>query len=172
MLKGAPFKSTAGCSMSFSEIKSQPSYIGSDQLRLYPYQLDGLNFMYYKWAEQKACILADEMGLGKTIQVVSLLGVIARERGIGPFLVVVPNGTFENWIKEFSAWCGCLVVAPFLGDAADRAVVQSQIMYPDGYANGLCVNIVLTTWEMTIQHPNVFCGFDFGKRWSWMRDIG
>ena len=35
--------------------------------RLFDYQVDGINWLYYKWSKNTPSILADEMGLGKTI---------------------------------------------------------------------------------------------------------
>jgi SNF2 family DNA or RNA helicase len=44
-------------------------------------------------------ILADEMGLGKTIQTISLFTyLIEHKNNEGPFLVVVPLVTTNNWM--------------------------------------------------------------------------
>ncbi len=47
----------------------QPSMMGSAELRLKPYQIDGVQWMVSLYNNQLSGILADEMGLGKTIQV-------------------------------------------------------------------------------------------------------
>lgn len=36
---------------------------------LYPYQRDGIVFLWNHFRDNHGCILADDMGLGKTIQV-------------------------------------------------------------------------------------------------------
>lgn len=36
---------------------------------LYPYQRDGIVFLWKHFKENRGCVLADDMGLGKTIQV-------------------------------------------------------------------------------------------------------
>lgn len=47
---------------------------------LHPYQLEGLNWLYNAWEQEKHVILADEMGLGKTIQTIAMLAAIRWER--------------------------------------------------------------------------------------------
>lgn len=42
----------------FKELKEQPEYIGYS---LYPFQLEGINWLRYSWAEKKSVILADEV---------------------------------------------------------------------------------------------------------------
>ena len=44
-------------------------------------------------------------GLGKTVQTISFLSYIQYHYNIpGPFLVVVPLSTADNWMKEFKKW--------------------------------------------------------------------
>lgn len=42
----------------FKELKEQPSYLSCT---LYPFQLDGINWLRYTWASSKNVILADEV---------------------------------------------------------------------------------------------------------------
>ena len=46
---------------------------------LHAYQLEGLNWLRFSWAEETDTILADEMGLGKTIQAISFLNSLFME---------------------------------------------------------------------------------------------
>lgn len=47
-------------------------------------------------------LLADEMGLGKTVQTISVIGhLMYAELIVGPFLVIVPQSTTDNWLAEF-----------------------------------------------------------------------
>jgi SNF2 family DNA or RNA helicase len=55
-------------------------------------------------------ILADEMGLGKTIQTIALLAYLMEVKGNkGPFLIVVPLSTINNWSLEFEKWAPDIV---------------------------------------------------------------
>ena len=49
--------------------EKQPEYVDATGMKLHPYQLEGLNWLRFSWAQDTNTILADEMGLGKTIQV-------------------------------------------------------------------------------------------------------
>lgn len=48
---------------------------------LHSYQLEGLNWLRYSWANGTDTILADEMGLGKTIQTIAFLSCLYEEVG-------------------------------------------------------------------------------------------
>ena len=40
-----------------------------------------------------------------SIQIASLIGFLgSQEHKIYPFLVVVPNSTITNWVREFEKW--------------------------------------------------------------------
>ena len=54
---------------------------------LHPYQLEGLNWLRFSWAQGTNTILADEMGLGKTIQTIAFLLSLVKE--VGSFNVAV-----------------------------------------------------------------------------------
>jgi len=55
-------------------------------------------------------ILADEMGLGKTIQTIALICYLMEvKNNKGPFLVVVPLSTINNWSLEFEKWAPDIV---------------------------------------------------------------
>jgi chromodomain-helicase-DNA-binding protein 4 len=58
------------------ELKKQPSALTGGQMM--PYQMEGLNWLLYKFHQKKNVILADEMGLGKTIQIISLIASLAK----------------------------------------------------------------------------------------------
>ena len=50
----------------FASFKTQPDFIGSDELRLRDYQVDGVNWLVHAWCRDTSVILADEMGLGES----------------------------------------------------------------------------------------------------------
>jgi SNF2 family DNA or RNA helicase len=41
-----------------------------------------------------------------------------------PALVVVPNSTITNWVREFERWAPNLRVVPFYGEAKSREVIK------------------------------------------------
>ena len=48
---------------------------------MHPYQLEGLNWLRFSWAQGTDTILADEMGLGKTVQTAVFLYSLYKEVG-------------------------------------------------------------------------------------------
>lgn len=48
-------------------------------MELHPYQLEGVNWLRFSWANGTDTILADEMGLGKTIQTIVFLYSLYKE---------------------------------------------------------------------------------------------
>lgn len=46
---------------------------------MHPYQLEGINWIRFSWAQNTNTILADEMGLGKTIQTITFLYSLVKE---------------------------------------------------------------------------------------------
>lgn len=59
----------------------QPDYLDSTGGTLHPYQLEGLNWLRFSWAQATDTILADEMGLGKTVQTAVFLYSLYKEVG-------------------------------------------------------------------------------------------
>lgn len=55
------------------QLTKQPEYMDETGGQLHPYQLEGLNWLRFSYANRVDTILADEMGLGKTIQTISFL---------------------------------------------------------------------------------------------------
>ena len=49
---------------------------------LHAYQLEGLNWLRFSWAQETNTILADEMGLGKTIQAVVFMYTLWKEASL------------------------------------------------------------------------------------------
>lgn len=57
----------------------QPDYLDTTGGTLHPYQLEGLNWLRFSWAQGTDTILADEMGLGKTVQTAVFLYSLYKE---------------------------------------------------------------------------------------------
>ena len=72
---------------------------------LYPYQIDGWNWLRFIVREEIGGLLADEMGLGKTLQVISALRDEGGGKKAAPSLVIAPSSLLENWIRELARFC-------------------------------------------------------------------
>lgn len=68
-------RSAAGRKVGTRKFSDSPSFLQGGG-SLHPYQLEGLNWLYFAWEQRKHVILADEMGLGKTIQSIAFLAAL------------------------------------------------------------------------------------------------
>lgn len=123
--------------------KQPDNLVGGELMK---YQLEGLNWLYYKWYDQKNAILADEMGLGKTIQVIAFMATLIQEHNCFPFLIVVPNSTCANWRREIKQWAPSLRVVAYFGSAKARDMAYKYEMYPENTKDLRC-HIVVTSYD-------------------------
>ncbi|XP_058503493.1 chromodomain-helicase-DNA-binding protein 4 isoform X5 [Solea solea] len=113
----------------------QPDYLDSTGGTLHPYQLEGLNWLRFSWAQATDTILADEMGLGKTVQTAVFLYSLYKEgHSKGPFLVSAPLSTIINWEREFELWAPDMYVVTYIGDKDSRAVIRENEFSFEGNA--------------------------------------
>lgn len=126
------------------ERQAQPeNLVGGELMK---YQMEGLNWLYYQWYQQRNGILADEMGLGKTIQVIGFMATLVQEHNCFPFLIVVPNSTCANWRREIKQWAPSLRVVAYFGSAQARDMANRYEMHPEG-AKELRCHVVVTSYE-------------------------
>ncbi|XP_071146572.1 chromodomain-helicase-DNA-binding protein Mi-2 homolog isoform X6 [Mytilus edulis] len=116
----------------------QPDYITCTGGTLHPYQLEGLNWLRYSWANGTDTILADEMGLGKTIQTIVFLSSLHKEGHCkGPFLIAAPLSTIINWEREFEFWAPDMYVVTYIGDKDCRSVIRDyEFSFDEGAIRG------------------------------------
>lgn len=126
------------------EKKTQPDTVEGGELM--KYQIEGLNWLYYKWFTQKNAILADEMGLGKTIQIIGFLATLIADWSCFPFLVVVPNSTCPNWRREIKRWAPSLRVVAYYGSKESRDLAYRYELFPEGSKDLRC-HIVVTSYD-------------------------
>ena len=139
----------------FKPLKEQPSFIGSDELRLRDYQMDGLNFMLKAWHNGDSLILADEMGLGKTIQSITFLKYLFHVYPFkGPMLVVVPLSTMAAWQKEFATWAPEMNMICYNGTGASREIIRQFEL--ENSSGELTFNALLTNYEMVCKDRTFF----------------
>ncbi|KAM6980690.1 chromodomain-helicase-DNA-binding protein 5 [Aplochiton taeniatus] len=109
------------------KFEHQPWYINATGGTLHPYQLEGLNWLRFSWAQGTDTILADEMGLGKTVQTIVFLYSLYKEgHSKGPYLVSAPLSTIINWEREFEMWAPDFYVVTYTGDKDSRAVIREN----------------------------------------------
>lgn len=109
------------------KFEQQPDYFDETGMQLHPYQLEGINWLRYSWANGTDTILADEMGLGKTIQTATFLYSLYKEGHCpGPFLISVPLSTLINWEREFELWAPDFYCVTYIGDKDSRAIIREN----------------------------------------------
>ncbi|OMJ26161.1 Chromatin remodeling factor mit1 [Smittium culicis] len=173
---------------SFKEIKEQPKYLTAG--KLYPYQLEGINWLLYKWMAQESCILADEMGLGKTVQIVCFFAILARliepnsekvgsnsifaqNKAVFPFLVVVPNSVIDQWIRELRLWAPGLIVVGFSGDKASRQLISDYLLFrktanESSNQRDLQCHVLVTSYEIATREEGMSTLTKFSGTWQCM----
>ncbi|KAF7306761.1 SNF2 family DNA-dependent ATPase [Mycena indigotica] len=129
--------------------------IGQDpKFKLMDFQVDGFNWLCDNWWNNQQCILADEMGLGKTVQIATFIGKIIQDFGASPALVVVPNSTITNWVREFERWAPNLRVVPFYGEAKSRAIIREfELVHKEKRKSGMLgikYHVLVTTYDTII----------------------
>ncbi|KAH3682635.1 hypothetical protein WICPIJ_006394 [Wickerhamomyces pijperi] len=128
-------------------ITESPSYVQCGKLR--EYQIQGLNWLISLYENSLSGILADEMGLGKTLQTISFLGYLRYHKGVdGPFIVIVPKSTLDNWRREFAKWTPEVNVKVLQGNKDERSeFIQNTIMTCD-------FDVLITSFEMVIREKS------------------
>lgn len=118
--------------------EQQPPFVDATGMELHPYQLEGINWLRFSWANETDTILADEMGLGKTIQTIVFLYSLYKEgHSKGPFLVSAPLSTIINWEREFEVWAPDFYVVTYIGDKDSRSVIREhELSFDDNAIKG------------------------------------
>lgn len=128
-------------------LTESPSYIKNGTLR--EYQIQGLNWLISLHENRLSGILADEMGLGKTLQTISFLGYMRYIKGIdGPFIIIVPKSTLDNWKREFQKWTPDVNVLVLHGNKDERnEVIKNRLLTAD-------FDVLITSFEVVIREKS------------------
>lgn len=118
---------------------------------LFPYQAQGIQWMWDTVSRTRGLILADEMGLGKTLQIIALL-LLSRPPNTSPALIVCPTSLIANWVREIERF------APSLSVAVHRGPYRTGI-----YSGLQKTNVVVTTYDTLVNDIAIFSAFE----WSW-----
>ncbi|KAK6465787.1 SNF2 family N-terminal domain-containing protein [Scheffersomyces coipomensis] len=138
-------------------LTESPSFVQQGVLR--EYQVQGLNWLISLYENRLSGILADEMGLGKTLQTISFLGYLRYVKKIdGPFIVIVPKSTLDNWRREFAKWTPDVNVVVLQGNKEDRnKLIQDRLLTAD-------FDVLVTSFEMVIREKSQLKKF----RWEYI----
>lgn len=135
------------------QFRESPGYING---LLRPYQVQGLNWLVSLHRNGLAGILADEMGLGKTLQTISFLGYVRYvEKKCGPFLVIAPKSTLNNWLREINRWTPEVNAFILQGDKEERQKLISERLLACDF------DIVVASYEIIIREKSSFRKIDW-----------
>ncbi|KAL6453020.1 ISW2 ISWI chromatin-remodeling complex ATPase ISW2 [Candida maltosa Xu316] len=138
-------------------LTESPSYVKEGKLR--EYQVQGLNWLISLYENRLSGILADEMGLGKTLQTISFLGYLRYIKHIdGPFIVIVPKSTLDNWRREFAKWTPDVNVVVLQGDKEERSRIIKDQLYTAQF------DVLITSFEMVLREKSALQKF----RWEYI----
>lgn len=146
----------------FAVLRDQPAFVKGGELR--DYQLHGVSWLYWLWCTNSNGIIADEMGLGKTIQTISFLNLLYHKHNVyGPFLLVVPLSTTDNWMNELAQWSPDLNAICYLGNQKARQTIRDHEWFQPN-SRKLKINVVVTTYEIALKDRN-----ELGQiRWQYL----
>ena len=110
------------------------------------------------------------------MQIVTFLGALIEGGFKGyeqvkasPALVVVPNSTITNWVREFERWAPHLRVVPFYGDMKSRDVIKNYELYhssPARDTTGAKYHVLVTTYETITNQKEFTAVFKSTPRWE------
>ena len=97
--------------------------------KLYPYQREGVFWIWSLYQKQMGGLLCDDMGLGKTVQVSAFLaGVFAGNNNHAQALIVSPVGMIQSWKIALENWAPSvevLVIESSLSESQKTAKLES-----------------------------------------------
>jgi ATP-dependent DNA helicase len=125
----------------------QPKLVTGGKMR--DYQLEGLTWLTCLYQIGLNGILADEMGLGKTVQLISFLAFLREQGTNGPFLILGPLSTVQNWVNEFARWTPKIPVIMYHGSPQTRAKLRRESLKGD--ARGPKFPVVCTSYEICMR---------------------
>ncbi|KAJ3406691.1 hypothetical protein HDV05_005891 [Chytridiales sp. JEL 0842] len=145
------------------DLTKQPACVVGGVLK--GYQMQGLDWLLHNFHNNQSSVLADDMGLGKTIQIVSFVNYLMTMYTVFPALVIVPNATIQNWMREFAKWAPNLVVVEYRGSEPNRRVVMDNVIFHTrssaGQPKSARCHVVVTTYDIFTMDATKFKGIDW-----------
>ncbi|QLQ79545.1 hypothetical protein HG537_0C01920 [Torulaspora globosa] len=152
LLRGEEAEETGLDDIAFQFTES-PKFINGT---LRSYQVQGLNWLISLHQNGIAGILADEMGLGKTLQTIAFLGYLRYiEKNPGPFLVIAPKSTLNNWLRELNRWTPEVNAFILQGTKEERSeIVRNKLLACD-------FDVAVASYEIIIREKSSFKKIDW-----------
>ena len=121
------------------------------------YQIEGVNWMLHLYENGLNGILADEMGLGKTIQTIAFLCKLRQKGILGPFLIICPLATVDNWRTEFKRFAPRFPALAYVGTKLERSFLRERRLQT------LNTNfpLIITTYEISMRDSKYLKAFRY-----------
>ena len=129
----------------FQELKAPEGLLTT----LRPYQLEGLQWLYFLHENRFGGCLADDMGLGKTIQALALL-LTVRPSTHKASLLIMPASLIHNWKNEIRRFAPSLQIMEHRG-----ALRTESTLFFDA------VDVILTTYGTLRNDLDLFTSYQF-----------
>lgn len=103
------------------------------------------------------------------MQIISFLGLIHARLAAFPCLVVVPNSTITNWVREFARWAPALRVVPFHGEQKSREIIKKYELEHPVVASGTTgakYHVLVSTYEAVTNAKDFNSVFRKNPRWE------
>lgn len=127
----------------FTGIREAPDFHLPFKAKLYSYQQEGVNWLYFLYQNGFGGLLADEMGLGKTIQILAFFACLRTNL---PILVVTPSSLIYNWKAEIERFIPD--IKPYLHIGQQRSMNEEA-------------KVILTTYSILRQDEELFKKLSF-----------
>ena len=137
------------------QTSAQPKLVSGGTMR--DYQLEGLTWLTCLYQIGLNGILADEMGLGKTIQLISFLAFLRENGTNGPFLILGPLSTVNNWVREFGFWTPKIPVVMYHGSPQARGEIRRKQLKGD--AKAAKFPVVCTSYEICMRDKKYLAAY-------------
>jgi len=145
----------------FSELNSMNFNSNDSSIfvgKLSGYQSKGLSWLDSLYSCRLNGVLADDIGLGKTVQTIAFLAHLAQfHKKPGPFLIVAPSSTLNNWHQEFNKFLPSFKVLPYCGSINQRKEIRLHWNYNYSECNPIApFNVLITSYQLVVSDVTHF----------------